>query len=321
MEYKLRYASPAPDSAEGWEKYSMPIGNSHMGGNVFGGVDYERIQITENSAENDWGTGGLNSFADIFLRFPHTFEQAENYERGLGIGRALAYVGYDVDGIRVERESFATYPDRAVVGRVTTTKPLSFAVELQIPYLTEEEPRQKRGTVTVEGNTITMSGIMCYFHVRFGGQLRVFSDDTVTAEGGKLQVKDATNTYFVFCGATNYELRPEVFLEEDRQKKLRDFAPADLVNSITDKACASTYDELIARNVVGGQYDDTALSFADTDTMTYKITRADTSDGFSDGAYVTLNHSTELERQRYRFLVPQLNAVCGEAKAPEYLGE
>ena len=192
---------------------------------------------------------------------------------------------------------------------------------MQIPYLTEEEPRQKRGTVTVEGNTITMSGIMCYFHVRFGGQLRVFSDDTVTAEGGKLQVKDATNTYFVFCGATNYELRPEVFLEEDRQKKLRDFAPADLVNSITDKACASTYDELIARNVVGGQYDDTALSFADTDTVTYKITRADTVDGFSDGAYVTLNHFTELERQRYRFLVPQLNAVCGGAKAPEYLGE
>lgn len=43
MECKLRYNRPAPDSAEGWEKYSMPIGNSYTGGNIFGGVDYERI--------------------------------------------------------------------------------------------------------------------------------------------------------------------------------------------------------------------------------------------------------------------------------------
>ena len=91
MELKLRYSRPAPDNADGWEKYSMPIGNSHMGGNVFGGVDYERIQITENSCENPGGLGGLNSFADIFVRFPHTFEEAVNYERGLDIGRALAY--------------------------------------------------------------------------------------------------------------------------------------------------------------------------------------------------------------------------------------
>ena len=249
MEYKLRYGRPSPDSAEGWEKYSMPIGNSYLGGNVFGGVDRERVQITENSAENDWGTGGLNSFADIFIRFPHSFEEATNYERGLDIGRALAYVGYNIGDIRVEREYFATYPDRAVVGRITSSKPLSLEVELQIPHLTEEEPRQKRGSVSASGNTLTMSGIMCYFHVRFGGQLRVFSDGSVTAEDGKLQVKDATNTHFIFCGATNYELRPEVFLEEDRQKKLRDFDPADLVNSITDKACASTYDELKAHHM------------------------------------------------------------------------
>ena len=79
--------------------------------------------------------------------------------------------------------------------------------------------------------------------------------------------------------------------------------------------------ELIAEGITGGAYRDTTLYFADAETVTYKITRADTTDGASDGAYVTLNHSTELERQRYRYLVPQLNAVCGGAKAPDYLGE
>ena len=249
MEYKLRYRTPAPDSAEGWEKYSMPIGNSYMGGNVFGGVDYERIQVTENSAENDGGNGGLNSFADIFLRFPHTFEEATDYERGLDIGRALAYVGYTVDSVRIQREYFASYPDRAIVGRVTADKPVSFEVEVQIPYLNEDEPRQKRGTVTSEGTAITMNGVMCFYNVRMNAQLRVFSDGCVTAADGKLQITDATDTHFVFCGTTNYELRPEVFLENDPKKKLRDFDPAPLVADIADKACAHSYDELKSRHV------------------------------------------------------------------------
>jgi hypothetical protein len=56
------------------------------------------------------------------------------------------------------------------------------------------------------------------------------------------------------------------------------------------------------------------------ETVTYKVT-APTADAAAEGALVTLNHSTALERQRYRFLVPQLNAVCGGAKAADYLGE
>ena len=108
MELKLRYDRPAPDTEEGWEKYSMPIGNSHMGGNVFGGVEEERIQITENSLENPGSLGGLNSFADIRFRFPHTFEKAEGYERGLDLNHAAAYVRYDCGGVHAEREVFAS---------------------------------------------------------------------------------------------------------------------------------------------------------------------------------------------------------------------
>lgn len=207
------------------------------------------MQRSENSAENDWGTGGLNSFADIFIRFPHTFENAASYERGLDIGRALAYVRYDADSVHVEREYFASYPDRALVGRIASDRPISFGVELSIPHLTEEEPRQKRGSVYADGNTLGMNGVMRYYNVRFSGQLRVFSNGTVTAADGKLQVANATDTHFVFCGATNYELRPEVFLEQQRQKKLRDFDPAPLAASIADLACSRSFEELRARHV------------------------------------------------------------------------
>ena len=59
MELKLRYNKPAPASEEGWERYSMPIGNSYTGGNVFGGVEREWIQVTENSVENPGSLGGF----------------------------------------------------------------------------------------------------------------------------------------------------------------------------------------------------------------------------------------------------------------------
>ena len=104
MELILRYGRPAPDSPEGWEKNSLPIGCSHFGGNVFGGIGNERIQITENSLENPCRHGGLNSFADIRIRFQHDENTVTGYERGLDIGRALAYVRYDACGTHVERE-------------------------------------------------------------------------------------------------------------------------------------------------------------------------------------------------------------------------
>ena len=249
MNLLLRYNKPAPDTVDGWEQYSMPIGCSYLGGNVFGGVARERIQITENSAENDKAMGGLNNFAEIYLHFDHDFETVTGYERGLDIGSALAYVNYQIGDNAVRREYFASYPDRAIVGHMTSQKPISFAAELQIPFLNEEEGREKRGETTACDSCITMRGIMELYRVRFAGQLRVFSDGTVTAKDGKLCIDHATDSYFVFCGATNYELRPAVFLEKDPKKKLRDFDPLALVTEIADRACAHSFDALRRRHI------------------------------------------------------------------------
>ncbi len=267
MELKLRYNKPAPDSAEGWEKYSLPIGNSYTGGNVFGGVAHERIQVTENSVENPGHLGGLNSFADLYFHFPHREETAENYERGLDIGRALAYVRYTAEGVRMEREYFASYPDRTIAGRFCSSAPVSFTAELQIPHLTEEEGREKRGTVIADGSTLTMTGIMCAYQVHFAARLAVYTDGVVAAENGMLRITDATETRFVFCGATNYELRPEVFLEPDNAKKLIPGDPLPLVRELTDAAAAQSWDELYARHETDYRrlFDRVSVEFGETD--------------------------------------------------------
>ncbi|WP_188189860.1 glycoside hydrolase family 95 protein [Nonomuraea sp. SYSU D8015] len=52
--YTLWYDEPAPDTNEGWETRSLPIGNGAMGAAVFGGVRDERLQFNDKTL---W-TGG-----------------------------------------------------------------------------------------------------------------------------------------------------------------------------------------------------------------------------------------------------------------------
>ena len=43
----LQYTKPAPDTAEGWEREALPIGNGRLGAMLFGGVSKERLQFNE----------------------------------------------------------------------------------------------------------------------------------------------------------------------------------------------------------------------------------------------------------------------------------
>ncbi|TMR98933.1 glycosyl hydrolase family 95 catalytic domain-containing protein [Nonomuraea basaltis] len=52
--HTLWYDEPAPDTNEGWETRSLPIGNGAMGATVFGGVRAERLQLNDKTL---W-TGG-----------------------------------------------------------------------------------------------------------------------------------------------------------------------------------------------------------------------------------------------------------------------
>ncbi|MGG7057363.1 glycosyl hydrolase family 95 catalytic domain-containing protein [Clostridium tertium] len=58
---RLWYDSPAEDSYSGWEKWSLPLGNGYMGASIFGGVEYERIQLNEKTL---WSGGPSESRPD-----------------------------------------------------------------------------------------------------------------------------------------------------------------------------------------------------------------------------------------------------------------
>lgn len=272
---KLRYDKPAPtvydydfarqnDSPEaGWEKWSLPLGNGFFGASIFGRVGRERIQITENSLCNPplrgshWrdGSGGLRSFCDVILEFPH--DDVTDYSRGLDIDGALADVEYTCGGVRYEREYFTSYPDRVLVVRLSASRAgaLSFDCSLYDPFLRdycikEGDGCGKSATFSGEGNILSESGVSHYYNILFEARLAVLNfGGELKNENGKISVSGADSAVLLFTCGTNYRLESRVFTESDPKKKLAPYPhPHEMLCRILRDAEALGYDELKRRH-------------------------------------------------------------------------
>lgn len=264
--YRLWYRSPAladqMSEAEAWEKWSLPLGNGYFGANVFGRTDTERIQLTEKSLSNPYGIGGLNNFSETYLDFGHT--TVENYERGLFLNEAFAYVKYDCADVHYERTYFTSYPDRVMVVYLTVSKPaaLSFTLRPTIPFvrdysLKEGDQAGKSGSITAHGDTLLLSGKMHYYNILFEGQFRVLPQGgslsvqtNANGEHALLRVEGADSALLLIALGTNYQMESRVFLEEDRAKKLAPYPhPHEQVTAILKAACEKPYDALYRRHL------------------------------------------------------------------------
>ena len=169
-EYIIWFDEAAPESVEGFERWSLPLGNGYMGINVFGGVETELVSVTENSVfnalsggdagkgtldsstgiyTNDFGderidasSGGLNLFAKTYIDFAgHDASAVSNYRRELSIDDSVAKVSYDQAGVTYTREIFFSYPDKVTVIKLSASEAgkLSFTLRPEIPYCYDPE--------------------------------------------------------------------------------------------------------------------------------------------------------------------------------------
>ncbi len=166
---KLWYDKPASKWTE-----ALPVGNGRMGAMVFGGVEEERIQFNEETlwtgSPHSYAHPGAvqhlpeirrllfagkqqeaeelalrefmsvplrqcsyQPFGDVRLTFPH--KEVEHYRRELDLDTAICTTRYEADGVTFTRQVFASYPDRVVVVRLTSsaTGKLEFGIGLTSP--------------------------------------------------------------------------------------------------------------------------------------------------------------------------------------------
>jgi hypothetical protein len=274
--YRLKYDKPAPnrgrvsdkpDAKDGdWEEWSLPRGCGHVGGNIFGLPDVERMQVTEVSLARPYPYG-VNNFAEVYLDFCHPEDEVTDYCRDLVLNDATAHVRYDYRGVSYEREYITSYPDGILAVKLTASRKggVSFTLSAVIPYLRPPGEDQtahdtahykgnifmgKTGTVAADGNKITLSGELEHYGVLYEGQIQVINEGgTVSAAEDRLRVDAADSAVILMAAGTNYVLTENVYLENDRTKKLAgNTHPHKHITETIEKAAALGYEELRRRH-------------------------------------------------------------------------
>ena len=301
---RLKYDKPAPNSDAGWVNRSIPMGNGYMGVNIFGGTATERIQITENSLY-DWGQDkgmkrrGLNNFAEVYIDFGHA--NPTNYEQSLSLNEGVSYVNYEQDGVKYTREYFTSYPDKVMAIRLSASESgkLSFTLRPTIPFLGEG----KSGSVSADGDTITLSGIMNYYKIKFEGQFKVIPQGGTSKSDSKgtITVSDADSALILIAVGTNYKFDPKVFLTNEPAEKLAGFPdPREKVSGYLAAAAAKSYEQLLANHQADYSelYDRVSLDLGATEPT---ITTDKLVDQYPDGA--SSRYLEELAFQYGRYML------------------
>lgn len=244
----MRYFSSAESSNEGWEKYSIPIGNGYFGASIFGGYDTERIQFTTNTFANPYYLGGVTNFGEILIRF--NSQDVCDYERGLLLDTGVAYSRYTAGGVKLNRQAITSYPDKVFAYKIEAENgTVDFDIELVIPYLGERalDEGGRTGEITAEGDTLVMRGTLPSRELIYEARLAVDTDGEIIATDKTLSIKNATTATVYYTLDTSYKLCPEVFMN-GCFKALGD-DPHEKVVACLNDAVSLGWDKLYNRHI------------------------------------------------------------------------
>ncbi|MGN9908758.1 glycosyl hydrolase family 95 catalytic domain-containing protein [Phytohabitans sp. LJ34] len=227
---------------------ALPIGNGRLGAMVFGNVDTERLQLNEDTVwaggpYDSANTRGAANLAEIRRRvFADQWTQAQDlinqtmlgspvgqlayqpvgnlrlafgsasgasqYNRTLDLTTATAITTYVLNGVRFQREVFASAPDQVIVVRLTADRAnaITFTATFDSPQRTTVSSPDG-ATIGLDGVSGSMEGITG--QVRFLALANaVATGGTVTSSGGTLRVNGATSvTVLVSIGSSYVNYR------------------------------------------------------------------------------------------------------------------
>ena len=198
-ETTLWYKQPATD-----ENAALPVGNGHLGARVFGGIEHERLQLTEES---------LPSLGDLFIE-QVLAGPSKNYRHALDLETAVVTTGFTVKSTRFTREAFASTPDNVLIVRLQSDTPGSLNLTIRLTHETLETLEVKamgreglalRGQLQSESKATHFA---CFVRARIeGGALRA-------NENGTIQIAAADRvTLFLTADTSGKGHDPETALE------------------------------------------------------------------------------------------------------------
>ncbi len=200
------------------------------------------------------------SFVEVYLDFGQKHENAENYVKSLDMKNGIVTVEYDYAGTHFKRESFASYPDQAVVTHIETDNAANFSAELHTyhnskpdyySYEKVSDKEVKLKAAITDGNKDNNAPATVNA-IKFEARMLLDGDGkfSVSGDNTTVNVSGAKNTTVYVIGATNYV----DYLHLDNSKQGKD------CDTYERNILSRSYDSIKARHI-----EDFEPQFAATD--------------------------------------------------------
>jgi alpha-L-fucosidase 2 len=140
---------------------------------------------------------------DLQLTTQEAFGDIADYRRELNLKRGVVLVSYSKGGVRYTREMFASYPDQALVVRLSSDRPAGVTVDVRLTGVrnrhTDSMERIDPATVRIHGKTGGEDGI------RYSAALRASADGGSTRIIGEfLAIEGADSVTLLLTAATSF---------------------------------------------------------------------------------------------------------------------
>jgi alpha-L-fucosidase 2 len=195
----LRYSQPAPDTAAGWEKEALPIGNGRIGAMIFGQLARERLQFNDITlwTGDDKAMGAFQPFGDVFINLPGHDRGTSAYARQLDIARSVHAVSYTHNGVRFKREALASYPGQVIALRLTASKRGQYTGSIELTDMHDAK-------ISAQGNRITASGVLPNA-MQYASQVQILNEGgKLAVEGGKITFTGSDAITLILGAGTSY---------------------------------------------------------------------------------------------------------------------
>ena len=138
-------------------------------------------------------------FGDLRISFPSP-SKASEYRRELDLDSAISRITYKMDGVTYKRETFASFPDQAIVVRLTADKPGSIQFTAKL-----DSPHKSAKTALRSGDQLALFGQVEEGGIKFESRLKLVAQggQTTTSDTG-LTVNNADSATLILTAASSY---------------------------------------------------------------------------------------------------------------------
>ena len=168
------------------------------------------------------GYGDYQTFGDLKIDWL-SLGEVKNYQRQLDLQQALATVSFEHQGVRYQRDYFASYPDKSIVIRFTASEPekLSFNLQQKFPDNRQQTLNWQNSQSRVNGQLI-VQGKLNDNQLGFASALIWRLDGgEATQSGNQLQIRNANQVELILTAATDYANQYPSYRGESASNKIQ----------------------------------------------------------------------------------------------------